>query len=121
MFDASAAGGGGSTGSRYVYLLTRLRNRQITMEEATELFTIMQGIIRNIQSGPPPPAPGDSGTPPPPPPPPGGSRISLGEDADWLMVLGLGAGAGLAAALAKRMSHGMAEARSGAPPKTSPP
>ncbi|MGB6501675.1 MAG: hypothetical protein WBG19_09840, partial [Thermoplasmata archaeon] len=31
---------------RYNHLVERLRNRQVTMEEATELFGLMQGMLR---------------------------------------------------------------------------
>ncbi len=89
---------------RYVYLVTRLRNRQITMEEATELFNLMQTMLR-AAAVPPPTAPktptaitiGSSG----PSGGPGGA--GLGEDAYWISILALGAGAGLGAAVVKRL------------------
>jgi hypothetical protein len=82
------------------------------MEEATELFSIQQAMMRAAQSAPTPPPPPPDGSPPPPPP--AGLKMGgLGEDADWLMFLGLGLGAGLAAALVKRMS--------GDPPNRRPP
>jgi hypothetical protein len=43
--------------ARYSYLVGRLRTRQITMEEATELFTLQQAMLVRIQatvSSPPP-------------------------------------------------------------------
>ena len=73
------------------------------MEEATELFSIQQALIRAAQSSAPPPPAGGL---PPPPPPPGGPVGVLGADADWVMFLGLGMGAGLAAAVVKRMADG---------------
>ncbi|HTT25373.1 MAG TPA: hypothetical protein VMH90_00220 [Thermoplasmata archaeon] len=114
----SPAPGSGASTARYVYLLSRLRGRQITMEEATELFAIQQAMIRSSASAPPPP---------PPPPPPGGSSggtgpggvRALGEDADWVMFLGLGMGAGLAAALMKRLG-GPPPTKSPATPPASP-
>ena len=118
MNDVPMATPPGGFTPRYVYLISRLRGRQITMEEATELFGIMQGMIRAAQQSapPPPPMPGagpSEGRTQPAPPAPGGSITSaLGENADWLLLLGLGAGAGLGAALVKRMSEG--------PPATPP-
>ncbi|MGC2359611.1 MAG: hypothetical protein WA691_04825, partial [Thermoplasmata archaeon] len=35
----------GARNQRYNYLVGRLRNRQLTMEEATELFTLMQAML----------------------------------------------------------------------------
>lgn len=96
---------GGQVTPRYVYLITRLRTRQITMEEATELFSVMQGMIRDAQSA----------VPPPPPPSAGGTSrrgpgglggLNLGEDGMWIAMLALGTGAGLAAALMKRLEGG---------------
>ncbi|MGD0718621.1 MAG: hypothetical protein ABSA15_03465 [Thermoplasmata archaeon] len=43
-------GGTPASGERYAYLVGRLRNRQITMEEATELFGIMDATIRSISA-----------------------------------------------------------------------
>jgi hypothetical protein len=37
-----------SSAPRYPYLVGRLRNRQITMEEATELFTIQRQQVRTL-------------------------------------------------------------------------
>ncbi len=44
--DAGGApGGAGSRNARYAYLVGRLRTRQITMEEATELFGVQQAAL----------------------------------------------------------------------------
>jgi hypothetical protein len=52
---------GNPSTERRVYLMQRLTNREITMEEATELFSIMsremEGLRRMAQPPPPPPAP----------------------------------------------------------------
>lgn len=97
--------------TRYAYLVGRLRNRQITMEEATELFGIMDETIRMLRTTtirvPPPPAPtrppaaapsavtapATSGTP------------TIGAD-DLLTagVLMIGAGVGISAALRRRVA-----------------
>ncbi len=43
---ASTSGGDVNTrNARYAYLVGRLRSRQITMEEATELFNLMQATL----------------------------------------------------------------------------
>jgi hypothetical protein len=115
--DPSAPPPSSAASARYVYLLSRLRGRQITMEEATELFSIMQTMIRDSASTiPPPPPPPDGSTPPPPPSPPAVS--GLGADADWLLFLGLGMGAGLAAAMVKRMTGDPPKRGTTAPPTT---
>ena len=46
----SAGGSGGGPNARYAYLVARLRNRQMTMEEATELFNLMQGMLQTSES-----------------------------------------------------------------------
>jgi hypothetical protein len=94
--------------TRYLYLITRLKNRQMTMEEATELFGLMQGMLRQSEVAraglmrlpPPPPSPrptmaGPAGTPSP----------RNADDFLLLGVLAMGAGAGLIAALTKRMQE----------------
>lgn len=111
-----AAGGPGSTPSgesgrnaRYAYLVGRLRNRQMTMEEATELFNLMQGMLQTSEAArvalmratPPPPSLAAAH-------PPSGvvPRGSVGGTADDLFLVGLlamGAGAGLLAAMSKRV------------------
>src|SRR4029077_17208883 len=72
-----------SPSARYVYLLTRLRERQITMEEATELFGVMQGRIRSAGASapPPPPSPTDAPTAPVPPAPGGPGGLRFDDDA----------------------------------------
>jgi hypothetical protein len=101
--------------ARYGYLVARLRNRQITMEEATELFGVLQGMLRDSQTArvrlertmaAPPPAP-TSAAPRTPP--------STGGKSDDLLLLGLlalGAGAGLGAAFARRWKESNAGATS---------
>jgi hypothetical protein len=93
---------------RYAYLVGRLRNRQMTMEEATELFDVMQGMLRQsevaraaaLRMPPPPP----TGMPPPPVPrPPAAPASGGGDDFFLLGLLAMGAGAGLLAALTKRV------------------
>jgi hypothetical protein len=110
---ASSPAGGPNVASRYAYLTGRLRARQITMEEATELFGLMQGMLQRSEtsrqalmaasrsrgltgSTAPTTAPA-----PRTPPVPGGS--------DEMLLFGLiamGAGAGLVAALTKRIQDG---------------
>jgi len=88
---------------RYVYLVTRLRTRKITIEEATELFELMNSIVRNAQSRSAPmvtPAPS-----PEAPRPPAGASI-WNDDTLGFALLFLGAGAGLLAAGAKKMQEG---------------
>jgi len=108
----SPAGEASGRNPRYVYLVGRLRTRQITMEEATELFALMQAMLRASEAArlaaprppaPPPPSPMAPTTPPPPPPAP----PATGSD-DLLLVgiLAMGAGAGLLAALSRRIEQG---------------
>jgi hypothetical protein len=94
---------------RYAYLVGRLRNRQMTMEEATELFGVMQGMLRQSEvaraaalRAPPPPPP--MGYPPPAVPrPPAVAPVGGADDFFLLGLLAMGAGAGLLAALTKRI------------------
>jgi hypothetical protein len=122
----ASSGGAGSNdqagrNQRYNYLVGRLRNRQITMEEATELFTLMQTMIARANdlaraaayrtpSVATPTAPGAMLPPPPP-------RVQgPGSSADDLLLVGIlamGAGAGLLAALSKRMGDTSPPAPSG--------
>jgi hypothetical protein len=111
---ASPSGNSGSTdqgarNQRYNYLIGRLRNRQLTMEEATELFTLMQAMLARASEiartaayrAPTPAQPAGSGLAPPPPRP-----LAVGSSADDLLLVGIlamGAGAGLLAALTKRI------------------
>lgn len=99
---SSPSDAGGS--ARYVYLLGRLRARQITMEEATELFAVMQGMIRAASLRAPSPPPSGSVYPPPPPPP--GVSPAVSDDLYWMSLLALGAGAGLGSAIMKRAMGG---------------
>jgi hypothetical protein len=92
---------------RYVYLVGRLNNRQMTMEEATELFSMMQGMLRQSEAArlamaravPPPPPTGGKERPPSGPAPAGGGS----DDFFLLGILAMGAGAGLLAAMSKRL------------------
>lgn len=93
---------------RYAYLVARLRNRQITMDEATELFGIQQStmsaLLTRAQTEPavaestsqPPAATTSSPTKAP----------ALSDDTVWLGLLAVGAGAGLFAALLQRARDG---------------
>jgi len=99
-----------SSGARYAYLVSRLRNRQITMEEATELFAIQQTLIAraSVTTQPPPPPPpdvtkSDDATPAATPP----SSGTLFSDENLAMtLLAMGVGAGLLAAVVKRARDG---------------
>jgi hypothetical protein len=120
--SSSASGGDGGRNARYTYLAARLRNRQMTMEEATELFNLMQGMLQASEAAraalartpPPPPTPGVRPTPIARPPP-----VTPGSGDDLLLVgiLAMGAGAGLLAAMTKRIQD--VTAPSGPPPRSS--
>jgi len=92
---------------RYVYLLGRLRNRQITMEEATELFSLQQQLLASLaasrSSSPAPPSspgtPSSTGTPSAP-------GMTFNDDSLLLGLLAMGAGAGVLAAVMKRAQEG---------------
>ena len=108
---------------RYAYLVGRLRNRQITMEEATELFTIMQSMIQSSEAAraamlriPPPPS---AVAPPPPPAPPTPPGLPMSGD-DMLLVglIGMGAGAGLLAAMTKRFQEAAPVVASSSPSRS---
>ncbi len=98
--------------ARYTYLVGRLRTRQITMEEATELFGLMQSLLRTSEQGrlalqraamagaPPPPDVPASGARPRAPPASGS-----GDDLFLVGLLAMGAGAGLLAAMTKRLQE----------------
>jgi hypothetical protein len=101
----------GLSNPRYVYLLTRLRNRQITMEEATELFNLQQQMLASALAArgsvpPPPPGPAPAGTAAPAP------SVTFNEDSLAFGLLALGAGAGVLAAILKRSQEG---------PRSAPP
>ncbi len=96
--------------ARYNYLVGRLRSRQITMEEATELFAAMQAMLRASETSRraslPPPPPQARGPvpvvgPPQPRAPSGGS-----DDLFLVGLLAMGAGAGLLAAMSRRLAEG---------------
>ncbi len=110
--DPSATSGpGGAGNTRYAYLVARLRNRQITMEEATELFGIMQGMLRTSEvarqalqraavsaaSAMPPERLPTSPAPVPAVPSTGGDDLFL------VGLLAMGAGAGLLAAMTRKI------------------
>jgi hypothetical protein len=106
-------GGAANPNARYAYLVGRLRARQVTMEEATELFGIMQGMLQRSEAGrqalmAASRVRGQSGattlTAAPVPRTPAG----MGSSDDMLLfgLLAMGAGAGLVAALAKRIQDG---------------
>jgi hypothetical protein len=101
-----------SRNARYAYLVGRLRGRQITMEEATELFNLMQVSLARSESArlaamaAVSSSSGAALTRIPPPPPPSGGATASGSD-DFLLVglLAMGVGAGLMAALTKRIQE----------------
>jgi len=110
---------------RYNHLLERLRNRQITMEEATELFGLMQGFLRASEAarlalqG----AAASAGPAKPPAPkakPAAGSGIPAADDLMVAGILAMGAGAGLLAAITKRMTEGAPPGASGPRARTEP-
>lgn len=117
----SAGGLEGQRQARYNHLVGRLRARQITMEEATELFGLMQGMLRASDaarralaglaapsSGAAPIAGGGPRAAPQP--------LSAGADDFLLMgLLAMGAGAGLLAAISRRLSEGPPAPRSERP------
>jgi hypothetical protein len=97
---------------RYVYLLSRLRNRQITMEEATELFSLQQQMIAGALAAArsasasaaaagaapgSPPSTAPAGTPAP---------VAFNDEGLALSLLAMGAGAGVLAAVLKRAQEG---------------
>jgi hypothetical protein len=104
-----APGRDASRNQRYSYLVGRLHNRQITMEEATELFTLMQSMIQTSESAraalmrvPPPPSPiGPTAAVPAPAAP----APAAGDDLLLVGLLAMGAGAGLLAAMTKRIQE----------------
>jgi len=95
--------------ARYNHLLGRLRSRQITMEEATELFALMEAMLRASEAArrvavtaQPPRA----GTPALPHP--SGPVVAASSAPDDMFLVGLlamGAGAGLLAAMARRLAE----------------
>ncbi len=112
-----------SAAPRYTYLVSRLRNRQITMEEATELFAIQQRQVSALlartnalaaAAAVPRPAARPMAPPSPTAPPAVQAFEGLDPWGEGLLFLALGAG--LFAALAKR-----AREPEPAPPSRPPP
>ena len=103
--------------ARYNHLIGRLHTRQITMEEATELFALMQAMLRASEVARRSAAQATAASAGPAP---SVARVlrgtpSASAGADDLFLVGLlamGAGAGLLAAMARRMAE---------PPATPPP
>jgi hypothetical protein len=96
--------------ARYLYLVGRLRNRQITMEEATELFVLQQAMIRAASRPIPPPPPAEPRATAASPIPSEVPRTPITfppvtDETVAYGLLALGAGAGLVAALLKRASE----------------
>ncbi len=98
--------------ARYNYLVGRLRARQVTMEEATELFGLMQAAIRSsevarraltLAAGAAAPQAGGGFVAPRVAAAPSGS-----DDLFLIGLLAMGAGAGLLAAMAQRIAAGPA-------------
>ncbi len=128
MFDPNAPGNvspvsteGANPNARYNYLVGRLRSRQITMEEATELFGLLQGMLARSEAGrqalmAASRTRGLSGGAPPTPAAPKVVAASGGSD-DMVVfgLLAMGAGAGLIAALSKRIQEGAPPPKSGTP------
>jgi hypothetical protein len=100
--------------ARYNHLVERLRNRQITMEEATELFGLMNAMLRASETArlalaASPPSTEEKPRAPHPKPT-AGPTIPAPDDLMVAGILAMGAGAGLLAAITKRMSEGGAAA-----------
>ncbi len=118
----SAGSGDAQRNQRYVYLVGRLNNRQMTMEEATELFGIMQGMLRQseaarlamLRATPPPPPVGEKPRAPPPP-----AMASAGDDFFLMGLLAMGAGAGFLAAMSKRIQDATPPSPAARPAKSS--
>ncbi len=93
--------------TRYNYLVGRLRSRQITMEEATELFAILQAMLRASETARLAAVARPSASPSAPPGPVARSPGATPAGPDDLLLVGLlamGAGAGLLAAMAQRLA-----------------
>lgn len=95
--------------NRRVYLMQRLARRQITMEEATELFTLMNRDIEALRRSlpPPPPPPGTPGARPSPTSPqfPQGLAGLSTQNLEELLIFG-GPLIGMLAAVLKRSMEG---------------
>jgi hypothetical protein len=119
----AARGRESNRNARHAYLVGRLHNRQLTMEEAAELFAIMQGMLQTSEAArlalmraPRPPSSAERPAAPPRTPPPSG-----GGGGDELLLVGLlamGAGAGLLAAMTKRIQDSTTPA--GSAPDSNP-
>ncbi len=107
---ASAEAGEDVGSPRYSYLVSRLRNRQITMEEATELFTLQRQQARTLRvraaiaTAPPPPPREVPGAPSSVSVPAGEATLPGDPLFEGLLLLGIGAG--LLAALLRRAQGG---------------
>ena len=110
--------------ARYAYLVGRLRGRQITMEEATELFEIQQQMLarmRAVAMAPPPPPPPGPGVAVRAPPTGAPRPIQLlEEDVMWEAMPVLAAAAGVLAAVLKRSQELGAGVAPAPPPPSSP-
>ena len=117
---SSSGGAPPARAVRYGFLVARLRNRQITMEEATELFGLMDETMRGLRSAmaaAPPPGPSAASAPTPPAPRKEAPVGRAGFSDDDLIAAGillLGLGAGLGSAVRERARRGPK-----APPPTS--
>lgn len=110
----------GSDSARYAYLVARLRNKQITMSEATELFEMQQATLASAltaagRSPPPPPPSGDTGGTTTPPTATASTPVPA-DDLFWMGMLAVGAGAGVLAAILRRGQAGANPAPPRAPP-----
>lgn len=99
-------GGTPGSGARHAYLVGRLRNRQITMEEASELFEIMDITIRSLSA-----AALAAPVARPPTTPPRAERTPAASllNSDDLLPFGLllvGAASGISAAVRERSRNG---------------
>jgi hypothetical protein len=96
--------------TRYNFLVGRLRSRQITIEEATELFDLMQAMLRASEAArratviPPPSPRATPGLSRPETAPPAPSAAP--DDLFLVGLLAMGAGAGLLAAMSRRLAEG---------------
>jgi hypothetical protein len=112
-------GGAGSGGSseerppaptspavRYAYLVARLRNRQITMEEATELFGILQDSLARANARSPAAVASPTPAQPAPPREPAPPGLPITDETIALSLMAAGAGAGLLSAILKRSAEG---------------
>jgi len=111
--DSGGSGATASRNQRYTYLVGRLRTRQITMEEATELFSIQQAALTRAEAArlaalaqASAASASSSSAPLPPPPPRVGPSAGGSDDFLILGLLTMGAGAGLLAAMTQKIQQG---------------